>query len=638
MLSKAWKHPQFAQLKSKWMYISFSDTNEERLGGAAQGIIPIQDAEGNLLGGGAPASPEIRQVRKEAKEVKNEMGKLEDRFDQMLKAVECNTAQVVSLLERNEKENGGKHGVGDDFNLSELSSHLGRINDLLARNSEHVESLAQKQQENEKQLRAELKEFNSKKRNDPLNMSQLSSHLHRIQNLMEQNLSDRKDSGKELAEPQQPMQVDFSPLTERLGKVQEAVEQNSALIKALLDEGTADSKAGTPFWGKDSPAGLKQTPQPPDLSPLTEHLEKIHTAIEQQSNHMQALVGFASGGDDDAGTANTGGSGSGGGDTAERSLAPLSEHLEQIYNAIEEGNKHARSQQALQIDLKPLLEAQNATRLAVEAGNKVDMGPLVAMFDGLIEHMRSVRENGQSVDGHLQLLIRKQNELHDTFAEGAGKGQVDFAPLGGKLDSINEHLENLREWSEFNAERWQEFVDARAAEKEERQAATQSPNTEIDLTPLTERLNRIHASLEKQAFERDERPGAGDPKFLMSALTSHLSRIQAVTESNAQHITRLTSSHAGTRDKMHVAVSETSDQVRALSAHVGRQDDRIEGMSGQVRELMSGQREMVEAMRELARSIKSEKGGSCDHVVVPPPRKMGRKIVGFVYDGKEGAS
>ena len=46
---------------------------------------------------------------------------------------------------------------------------------------------------------------------------------------------------------------------------------------------------------------------------------------------------------------------------------------------------------------------------------------------------------------------------------------------------------------------------------------------------------------------------------------------------------------------------------------------------------------MVEVVRELAREIqKGAAGAGCEHVVVPPPRKMGKKIVGFVYDAKDG--
>ncbi|KAI7204111.1 hypothetical protein D0869_02844 [Hortaea werneckii] len=770
LLSKAWKNTSFAHLKSKWMYISFSDTACNQLGGAAQGIIPIQDAAGNLLGGGAPASSgEFKQAREEMREVKQDVSRLEERFERMMGAIEKNGDRMASLLEERQEQANTEKQNHDRPDQSDLSSHLGKITELLAKNSEYVQGLEKRQASNEKAIREELKKLNAEPKGKDLDMSQLSSHLDKIQKMMEQSLTSRKDGSMAESEP---VQIDLSPLTERLTKVQEAVEQNSALVKELLDEGAnSESRAVTPFWGKNTPIEhLQQQYQPQDLSPLTEHLEKIHHAIEQQSNHMQALVGFASGGDEEPGSAdNSGGGSSGvatagraGGDTAERSLAPLGEHLEQIYNAIEQGNTQAqkhwaqkdeqqRFQQPLPIDLKPLLEAQDRTRLAVEAGNKVDMGPLVAMFDGLIEHMRSIREDSRSVDSHLQELIRKQNELTNTFAVGGSK-TLDVGPLAEKLDQVNEHLEILREWSEFNAERWQEFVDARGIEMEERrgdvkaemgmlegkfdtlsehvQALRASSNTsterlhellqkpqqeihtssrppsassDIDLTPLNDRLTRIHDSLERQvvvvrggsgeSLENNTNEygpnddgneiqggrrggvgraqpnanlasGAGDPKFLITALTSHLSKIQAVTDTNAQQLSRLLhtfSPPTGVNKPHHQQQRKPTQQPNnhshnpnpsaelltdppPTSRHITtpaatsvaiQQDHRLEATHSQVRELMAGQREMIDAVRELAKSIQAEKGGSCEHVVIPPPRKVGRKVVGFVYDGKE---
>ncbi|RMY17964.1 hypothetical protein D0867_05663 [Hortaea werneckii] len=768
LLSKAWKNISFAHLKSKWMYISFSDTASNQLGGAAQGIIPVQDAAGNLLGGGAPASSrEFKQAREVTREVKHEMSRLEERFERMMGAIEKNGDRMASLLEARQEQANTEKQDRDRPDQSDLSSHLEKITELLAKNSEYVQGLEKRQASNEKAIREELKKLNAKPKERGPDMSQLSSHLDKIQKMMEQSLTNRKDGS--MAEFQ-PVQIDFSPLTERLTKVQEAVEQNSALVKELLDEGAnSESRAVTPFWGKNTPVEQLQQQFPSqDLSPLTEHLEKIHQAIAQQSNHMQALVGFASGGDEECGTADSGGSssnatvGRAGGDTAERSLAPLGEHLEQIYNAIEQGNTQAqkhwaqqeeqqRSQRPLPIDLKPLLEAQDRTRLAVEAGNKVDMGPLVAMFDGLIEHMRSIREDSRSVDSHLQELIRKQNELTDTFAVG-GSRTLDVGPLAEKLDQVNEHLEILREWSEFNAERWQEFVDARGIEMEERrsdvkaemgmlegkfdtlselvQALRASSNTsterlhellrkpqqelhtssrppsassDIDLTPLNDRLSRIHDSLERQVVvvrggsaetlennttEDDPNDdgneiqggrrggvgraqpnanltsGAGDPKFLITALTSHLSKIQAVTDTNAQQLSRILQTFSpptGVNKPHHHqqrkptqqpnhhphnpgTTAESLSDPPPSSRHITtptaastaiQQDHRLEATHSQVRELMAGQREMIDAVRELAKSIQAEKGGSCEHVVIPPPRKVGRKVVGFVYDGKE---
>ncbi|KAI7286346.1 hypothetical protein KC345_g1285 [Hortaea werneckii] len=767
LLSKAWKNTSFAHLKSKWMYISFSDTASNQLGGAAQGIIPIQDAAGNLLGGGAPAnSGEVKQARKETQEAKQEISRLEERFERMMGAIEKNGDRMASLLEERQEQASAEKQGRDRPDQSELSSHLGKITELLAKNSEYVQRLEKRQASNEKAIREELKKLNAKPKEKGPDMSQLSSHLDRIQKIMEQSLTSRKDGP--VAEAQ-PVQIDLSPLTERLTKVQEAVEQNSALIKELLDEGAnSESRAVTPFWGRTTPIEHPQQQfQPLDLSPLTEHLERIHHAIEQQSNHMQALVGFASGGDEEGGSAESGGgssssvatTGHGGGDTAERSLAPLGEHLEQIYNAIEQGNTQAqkhwaqqeeqqRSQRPLPIDLKPLLEAQDRTRLAVEAGNKVDMGPLVAMFDGLIEHMRSIRDDSRSVDSHLQELIRKQNELTDTFAVGGSK-TLDVGPLAEKLDQVNEHLEILREWSEFSAERWQEFIDARGIEMEERRGDVKaemgmlegkfdtlsehvqalrassktstdrlhellqkpqqdvstssrppSASSDIDLTPLNDRLTRIHDSLERQVvvvrggsgdggLEQDDEDhdhdaneiqgrrggaraqsstnltsGAGDPKFLITALTSHLSKIQAVTDTNAQQLSRLLQTFpapTGVNKPHHhqqrkppqqpnhhphnpappaeslsdpAPIARHTTTPAAASAAAVQQDHRLEATHSQVRELMAGQREMIDAVRELAKSIRAEKGASCEHVVIPPPRKVGRKVVGFVYDGK----
>lgn len=683
LLTKAWKHPSFAHLKSKWMYISFSDTKENGLGGAAQGIIPVQDAQGNMLGGSAPASPDLNQVRKEAKAARNEMARLEEFFERMMEAVESNTEQVAALAGKQQQRSEGegqKSEAGGYFDMGELSSHLGHINDLLARNAEHAEGLATRQLENDQKLHSTLQELSSREKKDYLGMSQLSTHLNRIQDTIEQTAKERKDNAKEIAEQHaQPANIDFSPLTDRLEKVQEAVEQNSALIRALLDEGTgAESKPGTPFWGKDT--AVQQSQQQVDLSPLTEHLQKIHQAIEQQSSHMQALVGFASGGEDDgsgpAARPVSAGGASGSDNPAEKNLAPLGEHLEQIYNAIEEGNKHAKA--VPQFDLRPLVEAQEATRKAVEAGGQsADFTPLTQKFDSLIEHLRSTQ-----TEQHLQELIRKQNELAAVVDTNK---PADLTPLAAKVDGLNEHLESLREWSEFQSEQFKELIDAQKASSEGagsgavdfapltehlqairaaseqnaeqirylaevQQTSAPPPASEIDFTPVTERLSRIHASLEKQAADhRDQSPGSGAPKFLLSALTSHLSKIQAVTEANAQNVKALREKQTASQDKMHIAVAQTADQVRALaqyhsqtrdqsSSYRAHNEARMEATDGQVRELMAGQREMVEVMRELAKSITAQNKASCDHVVIPPPRKMGRKVVGFVYDGKDGSA
>jgi TolA-binding protein len=159
----------------------------------------------------------------------------------------------------------------------------------------------------------------------------------------------------------------------------------------------------------------------------------------------------------------------------------------------------------------------------------------------------------------------------------------------------------------------------------------------LDFTPLTDRLNRIHTVLEKQAERQESHSeGIGDTKFIMNALTSHLSKIQGVTEQNAQHVKALHDKQSSTADRMHNAVVETSEQIQSLVQRNKEQEARIDSQNSQLRELMSGQREMVEVMRQLEKNVVAQNKGSCDHIVVPPPRKMGRKVVGFVYDAKEG--
>ncbi|KAK3631193.1 hypothetical protein LTR22_021200 [Elasticomyces elasticus] len=970
LLPRAWKHPAFASLKSKWMYISFSDTQENGLGGAAQGIIPVQDAAGNLVGntGLVPASPEQvgREVRKETKGVRNGLSKMEEHFDRMMEAVERNTAQIAVLAERQFEQAQTSRAKDEErngyFESDNITTYLARINDLLAQHSESMQGLAKKQTETDQKLQSALEDVAGRQRNDYLDMSQLSSHLDRVQSLMERSVSDRTDSAKEVSEQQQLFkpEIDFSPLTDRLEKVQEAVEQNSALVKALLDEGTAESRPGTPFWGKDAALQQQQDhnqQQKVDLTPLAEHLQKIHEAIEQQNSHMQMLVGFASG---DGETDPLGSPGltraslAGPGDTAEKSLAPLGEHLEQIFNAIEEGNAHAKkvggidlqplmekmeamrvaTETSNKLDLTPLLEKMEAMRAAVEAGGKldltpltdkmeatraaveagsskldltslvdkieatraavetngkkdVDLAPLQDHFGGFAEHLKSISSasergneqmgilltahgelqkavvaNGQrpapvvdldpliekiedmraavettlsvdivplaekfndiierlgtigissekgneqlgkvleahkllreavadnkmepvnlgplvvkmdevretveatpivdfapliasfeTLDSHfgtvsssleqqseaLQLLLEAQDRMSAVVTEGGisratdleplaekfdtlaehlkginilshshndslgqllqahdglsraitdNRTSLDLTPLAEKFDGMNEHLECLREWAEYDSEHLKELLESqkamskatatgagkainlapltgkfdalgehlaaiRSATEEHTgslrallEAQQSAPNfalPEIDLTPLTDRLSRIQESLQRQTERGDKVPGSGDAKFVMSALSSHLSKIQAVTEANAQHVKALREKQSATQEKMHISVASTSDAIATLNRHTSaeqdRTDERVDSLNGQVRELMAGQREMVEVMRSLAMSLTAQNKESCDHIVVPPPRKMGRKVVGFVYDAKDG--
>ena len=576
------------------MYISFSDTSSEGLGGAAQGIIPVQDAHGNMLGGST--SPDFAsQVQKEAREVKTEVQRMEEQFAKMMAAVERNTEKVAELTAKRAEQAGDDGTIralsmtsetaeSGSVDMGVLSGHFVRMNDLLSKNSQNVEDLAQKHYDNEQRLQKTMDTLVSKQNNDASQQQE------------------------------RPIQIDFSPLTERLEKVQEAVEQNSALIKALLDESGSDSKVGTPFWGKDQPLS-------PELMPLTQHMERIHGAIQQQSEHMKALAGYTSGegqGGDEDGAGHT-----------HTVLSPLGEHLEQIFKAIEEGNRRAKETPKFDPDplnkhlealreqseknndhMQQLLEAHEATRDAVVAnGGEIDFTPMA-------EHLEAIRE---SSDTNAQTIKRLLESQEATRRESS----FDFSPL-------TDHLNAVRTATEKSSEQIRSLVQS------QKSSAKSDKSSGLDFTPLTDRLNKIHTVLEKQGERQNQPQGSGDSKFLMNALSSHLSKIQGVTEQNAQHVKSLREKQSSSQDKMSNTVSETSNAVRSLVERTQENESRIDAQNSQMRELMSGQREMVEVMRQLARSVVAQNKGACDHVVVPPPRKMGRKVVGFVYDAKDG--
>lgn len=665
LLAKAWKHPSLEHLKSKWMYIAFSDATGD-VGGAAQGIIPIQDAEGHMLGSSAGRESGVAgELKKEAKEVKNDVHRLEEHFEKMMEAVEKNTHKVAELAGvQHTSDNAdyiGAPKISTDsgityFDMDVLSGHFGRMNELLAKNNEHIDGLVRKHDEHEQQLRGTIQILASTQKNESMGLQHLTTHLDRMQQMMESSITERADSAKDLAVRTAPS-IDFSPLADRLEKVQEAVEQNSALIKALLDEATGanDSKSGMPFWGKEQ--------APVDLLLLTSHLERIYNAIEQQTEQSRALAGFAGGDREAAGSPD---------DQRPASLAPLvAEHLEQIFNAIEEGNKNAVGSRE---DLRHLLESSPTKGYsggsqdilkAFEESNKhnAEMKDYMQrLYESQIATRKAIekgnKHSSESKD-HLQKLLESQHATREAIE--ANGGEIDFTPMA-------EHLESIREASDTNAETIKRLLETQHATHKEldfspltdhlgalRSATDQSNermrelvssqqrSAKSDFTPVTDRLRKIHTTLEKQASERREAsPGTGDAKFVMNALSSHLSKIQAVTEQNANHVRSLREKQSSEQVKMHVDVAETSEQVRSLVGYASAQQERIaenerriEQQNAQMREMMSGQREMVEVMRSLARSVTAQSKGACDHVVVPPPRKMGRKVVGFVYDAKE---
>nr|OQO30754.1 hypothetical protein B0A51_02450 [Rachicladosporium sp. CCFEE 5018] len=318
LLGKAWKHADFAHLKSKWMYIQFNDAGN--VGGAPQGIIPVQDAKGHLLGGAA-GSPEAQlgQVRKEARSVRNELGVLENHFERMMEAVEKNTEQIAALaVGRRQDEHALVQAVKDNtthaHDRNGVNGHTSRRSSRVIW-AEYVETLSRRQYESEQKLRETLDEGKGQKRADYLDMSQLSSHLDRIQQMMETQSRERKASAKDFSDSSP--KVDFSPVTERLEKVLGAVVSNSALMREMLEARSKDST------GVKAPEAAKI-----DLGPLTLHLEKIHSAIEQQSSHTLALNDLTKQSRRDAGV--------------DQSKLLSTEHLRKILTAIETGNTHVK--------------------------------------------------------------------------------------------------------------------------------------------------------------------------------------------------------------------------------------------------------------------------------------------------------
>ncbi|KXT01226.1 hypothetical protein AC578_3789 [Pseudocercospora eumusae] len=531
LLAKAWKHAAFEHLKSKWMYIAFSDTSSHGLGGAAQGIIPVQDAQGNMLGGGAPAGPDFgRQVKQEAKSLRNEKSQLEEHFGEMMEAVERNTEGVKKLAEGRDSagQGGAQRGY---FDTSELAGHFGRITDLLARNQEYMETMSKRQFENEKKLRAILEETAARRETDRLDLSHLTSHLDRIQQMMEKSVDANPDMVKRSSEDQ----LDLSPLVSRLDGIQQAMERNSMLLEDFLDN--RDEMPTSSY------------PQKIDLSGLADHLGVVYAAVEKQSENLQTLVDLAT----------------------------------------KESERAHESTDTLQ----QILEAQRATRNAVE-------------------------QNG---------------------------GEIDFTPMA-------EHLDAMAEATAENTEHLRSLVDATLRPNEHTLPA-QLPG--IDFSPMTDRLDRVHASLERtnDYFQTQvATPGSGSEKFLLSALSSHLSKVQAVVESNANAVKVLREPRPASQDGSAAVLREMNENLKALSrslaprpntseprskADADALEKRLEATNSQVRELMTGQREMVSVLRELSTAISAQSKGACDHVVIPPPRKVGKKLVGFVYDAKEGA-
>nr|OQO30753.1 hypothetical protein B0A51_02449 [Rachicladosporium sp. CCFEE 5018] len=334
----------------------------------------------------------------------------------------------------------------------------------------------------------------------------------------------------------------------------------------------------------------------------------------------------------------------------------------------------------LSMDMKPLL----GRLTSIHATSKKSADSI----DRLAKLQQDASRDDRPSNTDLAPLSGHLGDLHDaTLQNGAALSKLlelhtpqnkrpvtppsDFSPLV-------EHLTALHTATKDNSAQLAALMKSQAAD----QKAVVPASSAVDFTPLAERLSHIHTSLERQAeAARSVSPsGTGQVKFIMSALSSHLSKIQAVTEANATAVQSLRETHLARENEMHVYISTTNDQirmlreaqktaqtpvlqavarttedVRSLAQHLrgvnktitdsraasttelkalGERAKAFEGVrDGQVNQVLRAQTEMVDSVRELAKALKEEKK-ECGHVVIPPPRKTGRKVVGFVYEAR----
>jgi hypothetical protein len=584
-LEQAWKHAALAHLQPKWMYIQYGDSTR----GATQGIIPIQDAHGNILGG-ASVSSEQRSRGEPKRDVMNGAGMLEERFEKMMEAVERNTEQISALTDVRSGEDrvpatkalASVNGAADTSASNELSSHLDRITQLLEQNCAHVASLAQRQADNEQRMR-EMIEAQHARENataEQPDLGQLTSHLDRIQRLMERTAHSRKDSARDIRTS--PPRVDMSPLTFRLEKVLSAVEQNSELVKELLQEREES---------KSSPSAQQIEI---DLSPLSQRLDDLLDAQEAKSTRDQ------------------------------EAYAQMNHRLDKVIEA-----------QHKAVERGPFDVSLLSQRLDEILSVHRDVATT-----SLAEPLDAIRAASEQNSSHLLSLLEAH---HESGSEQHGSHD---------LEPLTDHLEALRATTEHNSDTMIELLESIAAG---RQTVTESNKTA--LTPFDD--DRTSFLSERQ----QEGPGIGDSKFLLSALTSHLSKIQAVTESNAKAVRSMQSviesntntvrsiqsaaeannnavrssaeSNQALQRSLTTAVSDTSASIRALAVKHKDLAAQVAVREGQVREVVRSQADMVECVRDLANTIKAQEKAACNHVVIPPPRKTNRKVVGFVYDAKD---
>ena len=247
------------------------------------------------------------------------------------------------------------------------------------------------------------------------------------------------------------------------------------------------------------------------------------------------------------------------------------------------------------------------------------------------------------------------------------KGHVDFDRLDKSLNRVTKLLESSAK-KKPDPEPVQSPVDFDRLDKSldritklVESSAKKKPDPEpaqgrVDFDRLDKSLDRITKLFESSAKKKP------DPTIDFDRLDKSLDRITKLVESstkkksdhdqqgrvdfdrldkNLDRITRLVESSANKKSDLEQRARQQEDTIKSLTAVLQQSADQIKKLSG-------GQQKLTAACEELRKTIKeredrwekmsvmSAADSSCNHEVVRPPRKVGRRIVGYVYDRNDG--
>jgi len=165
-------------------------------------------------------------------------------------------------------------------------------------------------------------------------------------------------------------------------------------------------------------------------------------------------------------------------------------------------------------------------------------------------------------------------------------------------------------------------------------ATSISPPAPISPTrpAVASRSSSLKGKEKKTVGFADQLPTPGAP-LDMGKLERNLERVTKLVETNASQIASLSSYQETTYDTLAAALASSLEQLKTLTQSQQR--------------LVAGQQRLVDACDELRKAMRERDDGwraasiafsstasnaSCGHEVHKPPRKVGRRVVGYVYD------